>query len=41
MYIGDELYRQNIWPVYYESGKETIYMVHPCDNPNEKNKSNC
>ena len=41
IYLGQELYRQDIWPVYYESGKETIYRIHPCDNPTEKNKSNC
>lgn len=38
IYIGEELYKQDLWPVYYESGKETIYALSPCDNPSEENK---
>ncbi len=42
IFVGDELYRHDVWPVFYDSGKPDLYKIHPCDNPQEENKpQNC
>ncbi len=42
IFVGENMYKHDIWPVYYESGKKTLYRIHPCDNWTEKNKpKNC
>lgn len=41
VFIDEELYRHDIWPVYYTSGSDTIYLVNPCENPNEEKPKSC
>ncbi len=42
IFIGEERYSLDVWPIVYRSGKETLYRVHPCDNPDEEHKpKNC
>ncbi len=42
VFIGENRYSFDVWPILYRSGKKTLYKVHPCDNPEEKEKpKNC